>query len=77
MGQSPNKYESNAFKQIQSQLSNIALTFGLVWWAAGDMSCCRICFFSAAFFLVGVELFRFLRGDGVPLIERAVTNFYN
>lgn len=34
---------------------------------AGLISCCKICFFSAAFFLVGVELLRFLRGDGVPV----------
>lgn len=33
---------------------------------AGLISCCSICFFSAAFFLVGVELFRFFLGDGVP-----------
>lgn len=39
------------------------------WSLAGEglMSCWRICFFSAAFFFVGVELFRFLRGDGVPV----------
>ena len=32
----------------------------------GEMSCWRICFFSAAFFLVGVELLRFFFGEGVP-----------
>lgn len=32
----------------------------------GAINCCRICFFSAAFFLVGVELLRFFFGDGVP-----------
>lgn len=36
----------------------------------GDTSCCKICFFSAAeLFLVGVELFRFFRGEGVPDIN--------
>jgi hypothetical protein len=30
------------------------------------MSCCRICFFSAAFLRVGVELLRFFLGDGEP-----------
>lgn len=30
------------------------------------MSCWRICFFSEMFLLVGVELLRFLCGDGVP-----------
>lgn len=45
----------------------IFLTLERLWLAAGDISCCSICFFSAAFFLVGVELLRFLRGDGVPM----------
>jgi hypothetical protein len=34
----------------------------------GDMSCCRICFFSAAF-RVGVELLRFFLGEGEPTCE--------
>lgn len=32
----------------------------------GEISCCRICFFSSVFFREGVELLRFFRGDGEP-----------
>ncbi|KAI9589506.1 hypothetical protein GQX74_007675 [Glossina fuscipes] len=39
------------------------LTLGLAWAADGETNCCSICFFSAAFFLTGVELLRFLRGE--------------
>jgi hypothetical protein len=34
----------------------------------GDISCCNICFFSAAF-RVGVELLRFFLGEGEPTCE--------
>lgn len=45
-------------------ISSPRLTF-LVF-ITGDTNCCKICFFSAAFFFVGVELFLFFFGDGVP-----------
>lgn len=32
----------------------------------GDTRCCKICFFSAAFLRVGVELLRFFLGEGEP-----------
>lgn len=52
--------------------SPIVIFFVLSFDAAGLMSCCRICFFSAAFFFVGVELLRFFLGDGVPVLESSV-----
>lgn len=50
-----------------NEINSPKLTLGFDDWAAGETSCWRICFFSAAFFLTGVELLRFLRGDGEPV----------
>lgn len=43
------------------------LTFRVFCFVLGDISCWSICFFSATFFFVGVELLRFFFGDGVPI----------
>lgn len=43
----------------------LTITLGLPD-AAGETSCCKICFLSTALFFDGVELLRFFRGDGVP-----------
>jgi hypothetical protein len=58
-------YEKPNFKRFSFTLTSFLTLFLLL--AAGDTNCCRICFFSTAFFLVGVELFLFFLGDGVPV----------
>lgn len=55
-----------------SWINSPKLIFGLSWLGAGETSCWSICFFSAAFFFVGVELLRFLRGDGDPGFQKRV-----
>lgn len=50
-----------------NEINSPIFILGLAGLAAGETNCCRICFFSAAFFFTGVELLRFLRGDGEPV----------
>lgn len=47
-------------------ISSPRLTFLDPCLLPGEINCCSICFFSATFFFVGVELLRFFFGDGVP-----------
>lgn len=59
---------SGGFRWLSDMwISSPRLNLGRIWDALGEINCWRICFFSAAFFLVGVELFRFFRGEGVPI----------
>uniref|UniRef100_A0A1A9ZK12 Uncharacterized protein n=1 Tax=Glossina pallidipes TaxID=7398 RepID=A0A1A9ZK12_GLOPL len=58
--------EEARIRLSDKDINSPKLTLGLAWAAAGETNCCRICFFSAAFFLTGVELLRFLRGEGEP-----------
>lgn len=61
---------SSGFNSL-SWISSPKLTF--LEFGLGDTSCWSICLLSAMVFFVGVELFRFFLGEGVP---RKVEKYY-